>query len=127
FAKDFKTLAAQIDSSIAIGLDIVAGAEQNNWTSNMLTQCASQSFTPTYIIDHNYVYGPGQENDNTLLHSVSVAGYSGWASRAAQYRSAMVQKLGATAAATVKILATEFNAVYSGPGKQTTSLVNGLF
>lgn len=126
FAKQFAALSQNIDSSISIGLAIVAGTEQNNWTSNVLTQCAAQSYTPGFLVDHNYVYGPGQENDNTLLHSVSVAGYSGWASRAASYRTLMQQKLG-SAAANVKLLATEFNSVYTSPGKQTTSLVNGLF
>ena len=32
-----------------------------------------------------------------------------------------------TNASHVQLLATEFNSVYSNPGKQTTSLVNGLF
>ena len=27
----------------------------------------------------------------------------------------------------MKIMATEYNSVYSNPGKQSTSLVNGLF
>src|SRR5207248_870528 len=107
FAKQFAAMAQTIDPTISIGLDIVAGSEQNNWTSNMLTQCALQSYTPGFVIDHNYVYGPGQENDNTLLHSVSVSGYSGWSSRAASYRSLLQQKLGA-AAANVRLEATEF-------------------
>ena len=84
FAKQFSGLAAQIDPSIAIGLVASAGTENNNWTRNVLDRCVAEGFTPSFIVDHNYVYGPGQENDNTLLHSVSNPGnYVGWASRAA--------------------------------------------
>ncbi len=49
-----------------------------------------------------------------------------WAVRAADYESLLTQYLGA-AGKNVQLLATEFNSVYSNPGKQTTSLVNGLF
>ena len=46
--------------------------------------------------------------------------------RAAAYTSLLDQYLG-SAAANVELLTTEFNSVYSNPGKQSTSLVNGLF
>src|SRR3954469_18640781 len=56
FAKQFAALAQQIDPAITIGLDVVTGSEQNNWTANILTQCATQAYTPGFIVDHNYVY-----------------------------------------------------------------------
>ena len=46
--------------------------------------------------------------------------------RATDYDNLLTQYLG-TAGKNVQLLATEFNSVYSNPGKQTTSLVNGLF
>jgi hypothetical protein len=46
--------------------------------------------------------------------------------RAAGYRALLRQVLGG-AADGVELLATEFNSVYANPGKQSTSLVNGLF
>jgi hypothetical protein len=46
--------------------------------------------------------------------------------RASGYRTVLQQVLG-SAADGVELLATEYNSVYSNPGKQTTSLVNGLF
>src|SRR5262249_54774067 len=49
-----------------------------------------------------------------------------WGLRAAGYRQLLNQKLGRKAGQ-VELLATEFNSVYANPGKQTTSLVNGLF
>src|SRR4029077_18710219 len=49
-----------------------------------------------------------------------------WAVRSAAYQSLLTQYLG-NAGKNVELLATEFNSVYSGPGKQTTSLVNGLW
>src|SRR5262249_17732320 len=49
-----------------------------------------------------------------------------WAVRAAAYEQLLHKNLGA-AAKNVELLATEFNSVNANPGKQTTSLVNGLF
>jgi hypothetical protein len=49
-----------------------------------------------------------------------------WAVRAADYKALISKYLGA-AGQKVELLATEFNSVYSNPGKQTISLVNGLF
>ena len=43
------------------------------------------------------------------------------------YETSLNATVGTTNAATVKIMATEYNSVYSNPGKQSTSLVNGLF
>src|SRR4029077_17565226 len=60
----------------------------------------------------------------------TTAGGSGspdnWLVRAAGYRGLLHTYLGINARR-VELLATEFNSVYSNPGKQTTSLVNGLF
>jgi alpha-L-arabinofuranosidase len=84
--------------------------------------------TPGFLSDHQYMQAPGSEKDSTLLlHTVSDPSSShDWATRAATYRSLLNQTLGA-AASGVELLATEYNSVYANPGKQTTSLVNGLF
>jgi hypothetical protein len=50
-----------------------------------------------------------------------------WTTRNATYRSLLTQTLGSTNAAGVQVMATEYNSVYTNPGKQSTSLVNGLF
>jgi hypothetical protein len=135
FAKQFAGYAAQIDPSISIGLDVGSPGDNNNWTANILQQSAVQGFMPGFLSDHNYVQAPGSESDsNLLLDTVSDTGSDpsdpgnpyDWAVRAADYQSLLTKYLGA-AGKNVQLLATEYNSVYSDPGKQTTSLVNGLF
>jgi alpha-L-arabinofuranosidase len=135
FAKQFATYAAQIDPSISIGLDVGSPGDYNNWTANILQQSATQGFMPGFLSDHNYVQAPGSESDsNLLLDTVTDTGSDpsdpgnpyDWAVRAADYEGLITQYLG-SAGQNVQLLATEFNSVYSNPGKQSISLVNGLF
>ena len=133
FAKQFATLAASIDPTISIGIDAGSPYENNNWVANVLQQSASQGFMPGFISDHNYVGAPWSESDsNLLLNTVSNPNSPDpnnpydWAVRASDYQQLLTQYLGA-AGKNVELLGTEFNSVYSNPGKQTTSLVNGLF
>ncbi len=137
FMKQFETLAATIDPSISVGVDVQSpGTDFNNWIGNILQQAASQGATIGFLSDHNYVQAPGSESDsNLLLDTVSGTNTDpsdpgnpyDWAQRAADYESDLTKYLGAAAASKVQLFATEYNSVYSDPGKQTTSLVNGLF
>ena len=72
--------------------------------------------------------GPGSESDSTLLlDTVSdPASPYDWAVRATGYTEP-ARSIPRRAASNVELFTTEFNSVYSNPGKQTTSLVNGLF
>lgn len=135
FAQQFATLAASIDSTVAIGVD--SGSDgihsYSNWVANVLRQGVAKGFIPNFISDHSYMQAPGQESDSyLLLHTVSDPTNQNsnnpldWALRASGYRTVLKQVLG-SAAGRVELLATEYNSVYSNPGKQTTSLVNGLF
>lgn len=134
FAKRFAGYAHMIDPTISIGLNVGSVTNYfNNWTDNILQQCVTQNFTPGFLSDHSYMQGPGNESDSFLLQdTVSNPNNQDpnnpldWALRAAGYRQQLNQILG-TRANKVQILATESNSVYSNPGKQTTSLVNGLF
>src|SRR5579884_932719 len=134
FAKTFGNLAASIDPTISIGFDVGSVTSYfNNWTANILQQAATQGFTPGFLSDHSYVQAPGQESDSHLLldtvsdpNNQDPNSPDDWALRAAGYRSVLNQYLGSKAAG-VELLATEYNSVYANPGKQTTSLVNGLF
>jgi hypothetical protein len=134
FAKQFASYAAQIDPTISIGVDSGAvSTYYNKWISNVLQQGKSQGFIPGFISDHSYMQAPGSESDsNLLLDTVSDPNNQDpnnpydWPLRAAGYRNVITQTLG-SAGAGVELLATEYNSVYSNPGKQTTSLVNGLF
>lgn len=136
FAKQFATYAAQIAPGISIGLDVGSpGSDYNNWTADILQQSVAQGFMPGFLSDHNYVQAPGSESDSNLLLDTTTGTSSDpsdpgdpydWAQRAAGYEALLTQYLGA-AGKNVQLLATEFNSVYSDPGKQTTSLVNGLW
>jgi hypothetical protein len=136
FAKQFATFAAQIAPGTTIGLDVGSpGSDFNSWTAAILQQSVAQGFTPGFLSDHNYVQAPGSESDSNLLLDTSTGTSSdpsdpsdpyNWAQRSAAYESLLTKYLG-TAGENVQLLATEFNSVYSNPGKQTTSLVNGLW
>ena len=97
------------------------GQTHNGWTPVMLSVLGSLGVTPDFIIHHRYPQAPGAESDGGLLQSSS-----SWAADAADLRQQLNDYLG-TAAAAVELVCTENNSVYSNPGKQTTSLVNGLF
>jgi hypothetical protein len=133
FAKQFAGYAKQIGPHISIGLDVGSIGYFNNWTQNILQQSVSQGFTPGFLSDHSYMQQPGSESDSYLLLQ-TVSDPNGqdpnnpldWPLRAAGYRNLLKQVLG-SAAANVRLLATEYNSVSYNPGKQTTSLVNGLF
>ncbi|HEV3003374.1 MAG TPA: hypothetical protein VGX78_02890, partial [Pirellulales bacterium] len=131
FAAKFASLAASIDPTIAVGVDAGGVNDYNHWLANVLSQGQSLGFVPNFVSDHSYMQAPGNENDQTLLlHTVSDPTNNNqldWADRASGYRALLNKTLGTTAAGGVELMATEFNSVYSNPGKQTTSLVNGLF
>ena len=126
FAHTFATFAAKISSSISIGID--SGDPTSSWTKDILTAGSALGFVPGFISDHSYMQGPGAESDsNLLLNTVSnPASILNWSTRHTDYKSLLQQTLG-NSGSSVQIMATEFNSVYTNPGKQSTSLVNGLF
>jgi hypothetical protein len=134
FAKRFGDYAARIDPTIAIGIDSGAVGTDAGWTARVLRAGLAIGFVPGFISDHLYMQAPGAESDAYLL-TRTVSNTSGqsatdphhWGLRAAGYRNLLRRNLGTALAAGVELLATEYNSVYSDPGKQTTSLVNGLF
>ena len=97
------------------------GVQHNGWTPVMLATLRSLGVTPDFLIYHRYPETPGAEDDQALLLSSGT-----WATDAADLRQQLNDYLGG-AAANVELDCTENNSVYSNPGKQTTSLVNGLF
>lgn len=97
------------------------GAWHNGWNAVLLTTLRNQGVTPDFVIYHKYAQLPGGENDAALLQSAST-----WASDMTALRRMLSDYLGA-AANNIEIVCTEANSVSSNPGKQTRSLVNGLF
>ncbi len=97
------------------------GQTHNGWTPVMLATMHSLGVTPDFLIYHRYAQAPGAESDAGLLLSNGT-----WSTDAADLRQQLKDYLGA-AAPNVELDCTENNSVYTNPGKQTTSLVNGLF
>ncbi len=128
-----------VDRTIKVGAVIVAGEDEdanytdetvtnartgathNGWSPVMLAAFKRLGFTPDFVVYHRYEQGPGGENDAFLLNSAK-----SWGNDAARIRQLLNDYLGKDARK-VEIDCTENNSVYSNPGKQTTSLVNGLF
>ncbi len=97
------------------------GVTHNGWTPVMLATLRALGVTPDFLIYHRYPQSPGQESDAGLLQNAAT-----WPSDAVDLRQQLSDYLGA-AGASVELVVTENNSVFSDPGKQTTSLVNGLF
>ena len=137
--RDFTAAMKAVDPTIKTGVVVVAGEDQygnathtvtnprtnahhTGWTPVVLATLSSLGFTPDFVIYHRYEQTPGQESDAGLLQDAST-----WAADIQGIRQQLTDYLGATAAANVEITITEYNSVFSDPGKQSTSLVNGLF
>ncbi|HVU17537.1 MAG TPA: alpha-L-arabinofuranosidase [Candidatus Didemnitutus sp.] len=137
--KEYVRQMKAADHSIKIGAVIVAdedsdanysdesatnprtSAVHHGWSAVMLATFKQMGVTPDFVIYHRYEQAPGGENDAFLLNSART-----WNNDATSIRQMLTDYLG-KAARNVEIDCTENNSVYSNPGKQTTSLVNGLF
>lgn len=137
--KDYVQQMKAVDPSIKIGAVVVAdddsfanyadesvvnprtGATHQGWNAVMLATLKQLGVTPDFVIYHRYEQGPGGESDAFLLNSART-----WPNDAAAIRATLNDYLGSTASQ-VELICTENNSVFSNTGKQTTSLVNGLF
>jgi hypothetical protein len=97
------------------------GVVHSGWTPVMLDTLKQLGITPDFVVYHRYEQGPGGESDLFLLNSAA-----SWGNDATALRQMLDDYLGRKARQ-VEIACTEHNSVFSNPGKQTTSLVNGLF
>jgi alpha-L-arabinofuranosidase len=97
------------------------GQVHSGWTPVMLDTLKQLGITPDFVVYHRYEQGPGGESDLFLLNSAAT-----WANDAAALRQMLDDYLGPKSRK-VELACTEHNSVFSNPGKQTTSLVNGLF
>ena len=137
--KEYYRQMKAVDHSIKVGVIIVTGEDSsanytdetvtnhrtgvthNGWTPVMLTTLRNLGVIPDFVSYHRYAQSPGGENDALLLTSSTT-----WANDAADLRQQLNDYLGRDAHR-VELACTENNSVYSNPGKQSTSLVNGLF
>lgn len=98
------------------------GASHHGWTPVVLATLKTLGVTPDFLIYHRYEQAPGAESDAGLLQAAKT-----WTKDAADLRQMADDYLGADVAAGIELCVTENNSVYSNTGKQTTSLVNGLY
>lgn len=137
--RDYWIKMKAVDPSIKIGAVVARGEDSEviytdhpvtnprtgevhlGWTPVMLTTLRNLGITPDFVIYHRYEQGPGGESDLFLLNSAAT-----WPNDAANIRQMVDDYLGARGRQ-VELICTENNSVFSNPGKQTTSLVNGLF
>ncbi|MGP8200058.1 MAG: alpha-L-arabinofuranosidase [Limisphaerales bacterium] len=102
-------------------VDPVTGQTNYGWTPVLMASLKMFHVTPDFAIFHNYPQNPGGESDAGLL-----ASSAGWASYAGDLRGIINDYMG-TNGTNVELVCTENNSVSSSPGKQSVSLVNGLF
>jgi alpha-L-arabinofuranosidase len=122
-ARDYFAQMKAADPTIKIGVPVSEDSWYNpdHWTPALLSTLKGEGVTPDFVIYHYYPELPGRESDANLLQAASK-----WPAKAAAIRQLLNQRLG-PAAAGVEIFCTENNSIPLKPGKQSTSLVNGLF
>ena len=138
-AGGYIALMKAVDPSIKIGVVVTTGEDgyanntlhpvvnprtgltHNGWTPVLLATLKTLGVTPDFIIHHVYPQNPGSESDAGLLAPVT-----GWVNDAGNLRQMVTDYFGA-GGTNIELVCTENNSVSSGPGKQTTSLVNGLY
>ena len=137
--RDYAALMRAVDPTIKVGVVVTTGEDSyanytthpatnprtgqvhNGWTPVLFATLKNLGVTPDFAIYHRYEQTPGQESDATLLQKAAT-----WPDDAADLRQQLSDYLG-TAGAGVELDVTENNSVFSNTGKQTTSLVNGLY
>jgi hypothetical protein len=97
------------------------GQTNYGWTAVVLTTLKSQGITPDFLIHHVYPEYTGQESDPLLLQSAV-----NWAHDAAHLRQQVSDYIGAGGQG-IELLSTENNSNAGNQGRQSTSLVNGLY
>lgn len=109
------------------GAHTVANPNEGNsshggWTPVVIATLKSLGVTPHFLIHHSYAQNPGDESDPVLLQAGATLEQD-----AANLRKMITDYVGGSPGASIELAVTELNSVSTNPGKQSTSLVNGLF
>jgi hypothetical protein len=126
----FATAMKAVDPTIKVGAVLTApgnwpDGQSPDWNSHVLAQCGS---TIDFVIVHWYAQQPGSVSDSVLLGSPQNGNSTTPGIGAMMTKlKALIAQFGGANAAKIQILVTETNSVAYNPGKQTVSLVNGLF
>jgi hypothetical protein len=120
-------VADDSEDSYAVGYtshpakNLVTGVTHNGWTPVVLATMNAAGVLPDFLIYHRYEQNAGAENDSVLLQEALM-----WPQAATELRTILTDYLG-TAGNGIELLCTENNSVSTSPGKQSVSLVNGLY
>jgi hypothetical protein len=103
------------------------GQAHNGWVPVMLSTLKAQGVTPDFIVHHRYpeytdaANPAGSDSDSALLQ-----GSTAWFGDAAELRQEITDYFG-PAGANIELVCTENNNDSGAQGRQSTSLVNGLY
>ena len=139
-ASNYFQLMKAVDPSIKVGIVVAPGEDsyQNGytahsaynprtaqthygWTPLVLATLKGLGITPDFAVHHVYPEWTGQESDPLLLQASS-----NWARDAADLRQQIVDYFGA-GGTNIELVCTENNSNSGSQGRQSTSLVNGLY
>ena len=101
----------------------VDGTTHTGWTPVVLANLKSLGALPQFLILHDYPQEPGAESDAGLLAVAATMA----ATDAAGLRTMLTDYIGGASASGIELALTEVNSVSYNPGKQSVSLVDGLF
>jgi len=97
------------------------GRTNYGWTAVLLTTLKNLGVTPDFAIHHWYPEYTDTENDATLLQGTGV-----WTGAATDLRQQLTDYFG-SGGTNIELLCTENNSNAGAQGKQSVSLVNGLY
>jgi len=137
-AAQYITQMKAVDPTIKIGVPVVTGEDNNNngytnpvynartgsyhfgWTPVVLATLKSLGVTPDFLVYHFYAQY-NTDSDPVLLQAAA-----NWAPDADNLRQQIDDYIG-TGGTNIQLLCTENNADADNGGKQSTSIVNGLY
>ena len=99
------------------------GSTHTGWTPVLLANLKALGALPAFATVHDYPQEPGAESDAALL----AVGATLPANDSTAIRQMLTDYVSGTAAAGIELALGETNCVTYNPGKQSTSLVDGLF
>jgi len=98
------------------------GEQVNGWSAVLLTTMRDQGVLPDYFDFHLYTMAPGRESDAVAFQMIDRLDF--WV---AGMRQMLIDYLGETAAAGIKLHLSESNSVWGTIGKMSVSLTNALY
>jgi alpha-L-arabinofuranosidase len=139
-AKDYLQQMKAADPTIKVGVVVVPGEESYSngytnhpavnsrtaqthygWTPVLLTTLKNLGVTPDFAVHHFYPEYTAQESDPLLLQASA-----NWARDATDLRQQITDYFG-TGGTNIELVCTENNSNAGAQGRQSTSLVNGLY